>query len=161
MEQKFDANKFFNLCKRDFKSFVSMIVGLKNEPFHNEIDDAISNPLNKQMVVSISRGHGKSTHLSVAYPLWEMSRNHNVRILLISATGAVSKSFMTEVIGHIERNPKYTEYALKVDPLGKGVIPRMKNYAKQRENWAGDSILIDREEVNMKDPTINAVGLFG
>jgi hypothetical protein len=37
----------------------------------------------------------------------------------------------------------------------------MKNYRKAQENWSGDSIVIDRTLLNLKDPTIHAVGLFG
>ncbi len=151
----------YDLCRSDFKSFVETIIGLKNEPFHNDIDDAISNPLHKKIVISFPRGHGKSTHLSSAFPLWLIAEDHNLRILLISATAQVSKSFLAEIIGHIDRNESYQLFSRVVDPLGKGVVPRMKNWAKMRENWSGDSIVVERDQLNLKDPTINAVGLFG
>lgn len=152
---------FYTEARDDFKSFVECVIGLDNEPFHNEIDDNMANPLHKKIVISFPRGHGKSTHLSVAYPLWKIAKNHNLRILLISATANVSKSFLTEIIGHVDRNEEYKAFSTFIDPMGKGVVPRMKNYAKMRENWSGDSIVIERETLNLKDPTINAVGLFG
>lgn len=153
--------ELYALARDDFKTFVSEIIGLSNEPFHNELDDVIGNELNKKIIITYPRGHGKSTHLSVAYPLWRIARDHNLRILLISSTEAVSKSFMTEIIGHIENNVKYQMFARYCDPMLIGVVPKMKNYAKMRDNWSGDSIVIARDQLNLKDPTINAVGLLG
>ncbi|MDE2106085.1 MAG: hypothetical protein KGL39_53170 [Patescibacteria group bacterium] len=153
--------ELYDFCRDDFKSFMEAIIGLKNEPFHNDIDDAISNPLHKKVAISASRGHGKSAHLSIGFPAWLVAKDHNLRILLISSTAQVSKSFLSEVIGHIDRNEEYKKFAMHIDPMHKGVVPRMKNWAKMRENWSGDSVTIERDQLNLKDPTINAVGLFG
>jgi hypothetical protein len=149
------------VCRDHFRFFMEGVIGLKNEAFHNDLDDQISDPEHKKIAISAARGSGKSTHLSVAYPLYLIANNHNLRILLISSTAQVSKSFLSEIIGHIDRNEEYKMYSMFTDPMGKGVIPRMKNYAKMRENWSGDSIVIDRDQLNLKDPTINAVGVFG
>lgn len=162
MEQKqVLPDDVFIEARDSFKSFVEAIIGLKNEHFHNELDDVIGNELYKKIVITYPRGHGKSTHLSVAYPLWRIAKDHNLRILLVSASEAVSKSFMSEIIGHIENNEAYRGFAEFCDPLSMGVVPKMKNYAKMRSNWAGDSIIIARDQLNLKDPTINAVGLLG
>ena len=149
------------LCRDDFKSFVEFVLGLKNEAFHNDIDDNITDPLHKKIVISAARGHGKSAHLSIALPLWLVAKNHNLRILLVSSTAQVSKSFLSEVVGNIDRNIQYQNFSKFVDPFQRGVIPRVKNWSKMRENWSGDSIVIDRDQLNLKDPTINAIGLFG
>lgn len=161
MDPEITRAQLYSFCRDDFKSFVEAIIGLKNEPFHNMIDDAISDSLHKKIAISFPRGHGKSTHTSVALPLQLMAKNHNLRILLVSSTAQVSKSFLSEIVGHIDRNEEYQFYSKFLDPLQRGVIPRMKNWAKMRENWSGDSIVIDRDQLNLKDPTINAVGLFG
>lgn len=153
--------ELYALAHDDFKTFVTEIIGLDNEAFHNDLDDVIGNELNKKIIITYPRGHGKSTHLSVAYPLWRIAKDHNLRILLISSTEAVSKAFLSEIIGHIENNAKYNQFARYCDPLGIGVTPKMKNYAKMRDNWSGDSIVIARDQLNLKDPTINAVGLLG
>lgn len=155
------AVDLFKLVQKHFKVFMEEILNFNNADFQDELDDALTDPLNKKIAVTLPRGHGKSTHISVGYPLSKIAENHNLRILLISSTATISKSFMTEIIGHIEKNEMYKAYSKWVDPLHKGVVPKMKNYQKAKENWAGDSIIIDREDLNLKDPTINAVGLFG
>lgn len=158
---KLTAPQIFSLISQQFKLFMERIIGLKNAEFHNELDDVLSNSLYRKIAISFSRGHGKSSHISVAYPLWEIAKNHNVRILLISATATISRSFMTEAIGHIEKNERYKIWAQQIDPNGVGVVPQYKGKSKSNEKWAGDSIIIDRDDLNLKDPTINGVGLFG
>jgi hypothetical protein len=153
--------EILRLITDNFRIFVSEIIGLDNAPFQNELDDSLSCELNKKLCIALPRGHGKSTHLSIAYPLWEIGRNHNVRILLVSNTAETARHYMTEIISHIERNKKYQLWAKAIDPKGKGIVPKMRWYHKREENWAGDSIIIDREDIRVKDPTINAVGLFG
>jgi len=150
-----------NLITDNFRIFVSEVIGLDNAPFQRELDDALSYELNKKITIAIPRGHGKTSHGSISYPLWEIARNHNVRILLVSSTAETTKHFMTEIISHIERNKKYQLWSKAIDPKGKGVVPKMRGYRKREENWAGDSIIIDRDDIKLKDPTINAVGLFG
>lgn len=147
--------------KQQFRLFTKKIIGLNNAPFQNELDDVLSDSLNKKICIAFARDHGKSTHISVAYPLWEIARNHNLRILLISATSGVAKGFMTEIMGHIEKNQKYQAWAQTIDPLNKGVIPKQKGLSKATEKWTNESIIIEREDLNLKDPTINAVGCFG
>lgn len=154
-------NKMDLVIKKYMRYFVSKIMNLKNAPFQDELDDILSDDFYKSIVVAFARDHGKSTHLSVAFPLWEVARNHNVRILMVSASAQVSESFMTEIVGNIERNEKYKRWATVIDPTLKGVRPQFKGSRKANEKWSGNSIIIDREDLNLKDPTINAVGLFG
>lgn len=173
--QSVDSNqlpRIHKLYANKFRLFVRDILGLKNEPFHDELDDDISQQFDASSpgfkmvqrffaVFTYPRDHGKSKHLSVAYPLWRIAKDHNLRILSISRTAGVAESFLSEIVSNIERNQKYREWAEAVDPAGEGVIPRMKTMRKQTEDWSGKSITIDRPDVGMKDPTICATGLFG
>jgi hypothetical protein len=154
-------DQFNEIAKKNLRVYVKKIIGLKNQPFHDELDNILSDSFYRNIAISFPRDHGKSTHISIAYPCWEIARNHNVRILLISATSAISKKFLTQIIGIIGKNEKYKEWARDIDPTGKGVVPQLKNDRQSIEKWASDSIIISREDLNLKDPTINAVGLFG
>ncbi len=158
-------------CRDDFKVFVDDIFlgeNEKNQKFHDDLDDAISqdftseDPLQKFFsVITMPRDHGKSKHLSVAYPLWKIAKNHNVRILALSRTSTITEAFLSEIVSNIERNDKYRTWAKFIDPTGKGVKPRAKFGKKLSEDWSGTSITIERENISSKDPTIAATGLFG
>lgn len=160
------------LCRDEFRSFVAEILGLENQAFHNELDDEISQEFNKdsavyQMVqrffavLTYPRDHGKSKHLSIAYPLWRIAKDHNVRILAISRTAGIAEQFLSEIVSNIERNEQYKFFSRFIDPNETGVVPRLKAMRRQTEDWTGKSITIEREDVGMKDPTIAATGLFG
>jgi hypothetical protein len=167
MNQPMSRNKttpdeMFRLMTIHFKYFFTRLTGLTNAPFQNELDEILSDEATyRKIAIAYARDHGKSTHLSIGYPLWEIGKNHNLRILLVSSTSSVTQTFMTEIIGHIEKNETYKAWSRLTDPTGKGVLPQFKGTRKANEKWSGNSIIIDREDLNLKDPTINAVGLFG
>lgn len=151
----------FRLCDRYLSVFVENIMGLKNPDFLNELDAVLDNKAYKKIVIAYPRGHGKSTHLSVAYPLRKIAQNHNLRILLVSDTANIARSFLAQIVSHVENNELYKAFSMQIDPKQKGVVPKIRLTKKQEEKWSGESITIDREDLNLKDPTINAVGLFG
>lgn len=144
-----------------FKIFMTEVMGFTNADFQDELDDVITNPDYKKIVAAFPRDHGKSTHLSVAYPLWEMALDHNLRFLLISGTASISAGFVNEMINHIEGNEKYRYWSKWVDPAHKGVVPKLRKHHKKEEKWSSTAITIERDALSMKDPTINALGLFG
>ncbi len=149
------------LMAENFRLFVSEVIGLDNAGFQNELDNYLSDYTYQQLAFAMPRGFGKSTHASVAYPLWEIAKNHDVRILLVSNTASVAQSFMSEILNHIDRNKKYQLWSQIIDPERKGVRPRMRARQKREERWSNDSIVIDRDDLKLKDPTITATGLFG
>lgn len=168
METKKLLTRFDRACKDYFKSFVEQILGLDNEPFHNDIDDELSQEFQSDDPVArffacftMPRDHGKSKHCSVAYPLWRIAKNHNIRILIISATGGVSESFLSEIIANVGRNEAYQTWAKNIDPDDIGVVPKLKDRSKSVDDWSGKQITIERSDLSLKDPTITATGLFG
>ena len=98
---------FCGLVAENFRLFTSEIIGYNNAPFHEELDDYLSNPYMRNLAIALPRGFGKTNHLAIAYPLWEIARNHSLRILLVSSTGELSRKSLSAIIDHIDRNPRY------------------------------------------------------
>jgi hypothetical protein len=144
-----------------FDVFMEEIFGFKNEPFHNEMDAIISNPAYQKIALAEPRGTGKTNHLSIGYPLWEIAKNHNITILLISNTATTASRFLSQIINIIEKNEKYRTWNRMIDPKHIGVVPKISTVKKMEEKWSGNAITIDRDDLNIKEPTITAVGLFG
>ncbi len=141
--------------------FIERILDLENADFHKEIDQIFSDPLYERIAIALPRGHGKSTQASIAYPLWEIARNHNIRILLVSSTAPIAQSFMGHILKEVESNEDYQNWSQAIDPLGQGVIPGKRKIQKRIQNWSTESMVIERDDLNLKDPTVAAVGLFG
>ena len=141
--------------------FMEEIFGFHNETFHNELCQIISNPLYGKVCVAYPRGSGKSSYLSAGYPLWEIAKNHNVTILLISNTATTASRFLSQITNTIERNDKYKEWSKAIDASGVGVKPKISPVRKMEEKWGSDAITVDRSNLNIKEPTMTAIGLFG
>lgn len=146
--------------------------GMSNMPFHDVLDRDLSQIFDPTTaafkmvqrffaVLTYPRDHGKSTHSSIYFPLYKIGKDHNIRILQISRTATIAESFLSEIVTNIERNDRYIAWAKVIDPTEVGVVPRMKAKRKQTDDWTGSSITIERDNVNLKDPTIAATGLFG
>jgi hypothetical protein len=155
------VSEYWNGIRDNFSLFVEEIFGFKNEPFHNELDDIISNPNYKKAVIAAPRGSGKSQHVSFAYPLWEIAKNHNLRILIVSNSSMLAASFVSQILDNISRNQKYQYFAKHVDKNGIGVIPKMRDIVKREEKWSSGGFTIDRDDLNIKEFSVQAVGLFG
>ena len=160
-QQLEEALAFCGLVAENFRLFTSEIIGYDNAPFHEELDDYLSNDYMRNLAIALPRGFGKTNHLAIAYPLWEMARNHSVRILLVSSTGELSRKSLSSVIDHIERNERYQQWSKVLDGNRLGVVPRRRVRQNRDEHWSADSIVIARDDVALRDSTIQAVGLFG
>lgn len=102
---------------------------------------------NNKIIIEAPREHAKSSVFTVAYPLWELYRDQNKRIIIISSTKDVAESFLQEITQNLENNQEL------VDDLGT-LIPERK------EKWTDDKIIIQRDAL-YKDPSISVVGLGG
>ena len=155
----------FAAYRDSFRLFVDEVIQFKmhNPGFLNDVDNVLSNPGYKKVCIAMPRGHGKSQHLSYAFPLWEIAKNHDIRIMIISKTARTSSKFAQQIMGTIENNEKYKAWAKAIDPRGLGVGPKFRKIAgrKVEEKWSSDSFIIDRQDLTLKDPTVITVGLFG
>lgn len=134
--------------KDDFKLFEEDVLGFPLSDHQVEWCDIVSNDNLRNIVIAAPRGHTKTTTFSVNYPLWELSRNKDVRILLVSNAESQAQSFLREIVARIERDQNYVDFAGQLKPK----IP---------EKWTAREIIVDRDAVNIKDPSVSTVGMGG
>lgn len=79
------------------------IVGYKdiNKQTHGEIINLLEDS-NKRKMIVVPRGSLKSSIACVAYPIWLLIRNPNLRILIDSEIYTNSKNFIREIKAHLE-----------------------------------------------------------
>ncbi len=98
------------------------------------------------MLLLSPRSHLKTTAVTVAYALWRLARNPNLRILLLNEILANAQSFLHEIKEHIIKNKRFRRRYGRLDV----------NAGK----WTDTSITIPRTKI-MKEPSIAVCGVLG
>jgi predicted phage terminase large subunit-like protein len=90
--------------------------------------------------------HFKSTVCTIAYPLFRLAEDRNMRILLVNEVLENSKNFLREIKGHLQQNPKFRE--------------RHGHWDITADAWTEERILIPRTEIR-KEPSIAVASVLG
>lgn len=109
---------------------------------HGPICNALANPLTTRKLIVVPRGCFKSSVGSVTFPIWNIIRNPNVRILLDSELYTNSKNFLREIKDHLV-NPR---------------IERLFGTFKSNTWNEGEIIVSQRTKVH-KEATITCTGI--
>jgi len=103
---------------------------------------------NKYLLLIAPNDHGKTVTLSIAYPLYRMAQNKNIRIGLIGHTEDLPKICMREIQDQLERNEDLKYFGLRKP--------------KRPKKWSDTEIIIDRPGYRgLKDATLCALGYRG
>ena len=94
-------------------------------------------------LICVPRGTFKSTLASVAYPIWRIVKNPNIRILIDSQLYSNATNYLREIKGHFEGNKKF------ISMFGNFVGPV----------WNDSEIIVSKRTVVKKEPTIVASGI--
>ena len=140
--------KIFKMADESLNAFSHFILGYKDADHQREWGNILSNFIYRFIALAAPRSHSKTTTFSIKYPLWRIKQDRNIRILLVSGVYSQAASYLREIVGNIERNVNYIEWAGNLKPA-------------KLEKWTDSEIIIDRDNLQLKDPTISAVGIGG
>lgn len=115
---------------------------------HDHLTRAGSQPGASLAVLLAPVGHGKSSQTTRWRVVWELGRNPNLRVLIMSATTSLPEKMLAGIKGDITDNP----FVAAVFP---GLRPGHK---KGQCDWSGSSIHVDRPD-NLPDASITTAGL--
>lgn len=133
-----DSVAFIEYCLTDDRTGIT----LKLCPMHIEWQRLMGEQ--KNLVLLGPREHGKSTNL-VGRVLWELGRNPNIRVKIVSNNSSNAQKRLRAIKKHIEANPRLHR-----------VFPHLKpDYSK----WAETAILVERPQI-MIDASVEAFGVF-
>lgn len=131
-------------AKADPYFFIEKILGYPLQDFHKAWFE--HQRKYRRTILLAPRGHGKSTVCNVAYALWKIIRDPNVRILIASKTARQAILFLAEIRKHLVHNWRL-RYAFG-DLVGR------------EEEWKDIQIRVRRTRI-MKEPTITTIGIGG
>jgi len=90
--------------------------------------------------------HYKSTVCTITYPLFRLTEDHNMRILIVNETLDTAKLFLGEIKSHLRDNPKFRS--------------RYGEWNVMADAWTEDRILIPRTVIR-KEPSIACASVLG
>jgi hypothetical protein len=85
------------------------------------------------------RGHIKSNIATIAFSLWHICRNRNIRILLGSHTRADATKFMNAIKNIIESNTRFRHVFPEIRPA-------LKKNSNIKKRWSDVKMLVERDE---------------
>lgn len=113
-----------------------------NAGTHLDIINALEAPTTRKLIVC-PRGALKSTICNIAYPVWLLLNNPNLRILIDSEVFTNSKTFIREIKAQLESERLTSLFGrFKTDSL-----------------WNESSITIAQRTIPRKEPSIQASGI--
>lgn len=116
-------------------------------PMHVEWHDMLS--ANNRVVLWTHTEAGKTQQISVARVLWEIGRNPNIRILILSSSSGSAKKIVKAIKTYIERS---AEFRL--------VFPNVVPDKSANGSWQEAAFHVRRATIS-KDPTVQAAGYGG
>lgn len=138
------------LARENFASFVRYV--LKDEETGNGVDLSPTHekwvPLleaHNRLILWSHVEAAKSSFITVARTLYDIGKNPNIRVAIISNTADQASKFLGSVAKYIAESPEYND-----------VFPDVK----KSEPWTTTKIQVVRSSV-LKDPTVQAFGVHG
>lgn len=103
--------------------------------------------LKEQFILMLAPvGHLKTTACTIAYPLFRLTEDHNMRILLVNEILDNAKGFLREIKGNLTQNEKFKE--------------RYGHWDLSADTWTEERIQIPRTEIR-KEPSIAVASVLG
>jgi len=106
------------------------------------------------LAIHASAESSKSSIMSIAYPLWRLGKDQNVRIAVISSTHAQARKFLSATKEYILSSPEYREIFPEVKPAIK------PNSRSKTDKWCEYAITVERSAI-MPDYSIQVFGVGG
>ena len=124
----------------------SEILGFKLKTFHQDmIDFTLKHPRTLQLA---PRQFGKSSMVTITRAIWEILKNPDVRLLIVSKTQDKAEQFLFAIKQHLERN--------------KALRACFGDYSTSAPKWGVTQIMVpQRKRVGIKEPTITASSVGG
>ncbi len=118
----------------------------KQQPFHRQWQDLLPQVGPARLLIGAPRESAKSSQLAVARVLWELGRNPNLRVKIITNTDDLAIKLVSEIRQHIDVNPRV-----------RAVFPQLR--AAPGGPWARGKLMVVRSGL-MKDPSVEACGVL-
>lgn len=137
-------------CRKNFWLFNKLVMEWPDlyEPLHKRVCDFVQdNIFKKNVLLLLPRGTFKSTVVTVSFPLWLLSRDPKMRIMIANATYPMATSFVGQMQRHLQGNDRLKRY--------------YGDMATGSPLWREDKFLVatNKESFSQKEASVTAYGI--
>jgi hypothetical protein len=143
-----DVNAFATYVLRDEETKQP----IEQAPHHESWHDLIAQ--HPRLVILSHRDAGKTQQISIAYVLWRLGNNPNLRIAILSDTAGQAEKIIGTLARYIEASEHEASQALH------RVFPDLRPSKRKADKWTGSALFVDRTVLS-KDPSVQACGVHG
>ena len=149
----------------DFAQFSSQYLGLQIHPHMQNMVDVLDgnepswlHPAmtydkgvsgNKRVIVNVPPNHGKTMAISIGYVVWNLMRNPDMSIIIVSKSADLSRKIVGAVKNRLT-HPAYQEMQVAFGPV--------EGFKATAESWSANRIFLQRDSA-AKDPSLEALGM--
>ena len=140
----------------DFYYFIKEILLYKDlvPHFHGSLCAFIQqteapNEMSRRLIL-LPRSTFKSTIATIAYPMWRLARDPDLRIMIISDTEKNATRFLREIKNHFEHNKTF-----------RSTFPEMIPPNFNTATWSQTEMVVNSRTAVWREPSIDAIGMGG
>lgn len=116
-------------------------------PMHEAMHDEVT--AHARVVMWAHFESGKTTQLSIGRVLFELAKNPNLRIAIVSRAAKGAKKIIRSIKSYIEKSVELHE-----------LFPDLKRHVDPTMPWSSEALTVNRDTMG-KDPSVQACGLHG
>lgn len=143
-----------DLRQMPFDEFVWQYFGVRLADHQKRIAAALADPLGKLVLILGHPESGKSTMISLWYPIYRIAQNPDVRIAIVSKAGPKAQDILNRIKRYLTEPHLYDETPRNLIADFHGFKP-----VHGDQEWSQDQIFVRQRKSGERDPTIQALGI--
>lgn len=144
----------FDPTTQSFEEFVWNYFGVEFADHQKDIDATLQDPLAKLILILGHPESGKSTMISLWYPLWKLATEPDARIALVSKASSRAEDLLTRLKRYMTEHHLYEDTPRNlIEDFG-----GWKPVHGERE-WSAKAIYIRQRKSGERDPSVQALGI--
>jgi len=105
-----------------------------------------------RLIINTPPGHAKSTTITVAYTIWRIMKNRDIKVIIVSKAQRLAEQFILQ----IKERLTHDQYSKLHKTFGRG-----GGFKDGSVSWKANQFYIGGRGAEAKDPTVQAVGIRG
>jgi len=139
--------------RKYFSHVVCPDCGVNHEmaPFQHEIINLCEDTEQKRVMVTIPPNHAKSSLVTIKWVVYNICRNPNIKILIISETESLGKEFLQSIKQILSNDEFYQD--------GPNLIKDYGPFFSPSSTWTDTAIRVANRRTMEKDATVQVIGM--